>query len=356
VSIVVQDASHPGEILSRLTSFATSDVTRLRIAVAYVTAAGCDLLYSRLRDRLGTGAWSQIPKTVITSLDFGLTEPAALKLLFEVPNSSVRIARTDALSSPTLRPTKAFHAKTYVFDRSANRAILVGSANLTEAALTTNTEVAYALDLAPDAPSVDSAWQVLQQGSDPLQTPTVDAYSAKRSALGSSIPPEPPTAQLSLPTVAQLPTLWDEIVAGTFNPRAYRCFVVEAGSMSSGGSGNQLELPRGGNRFFDFVFADYGSGQTPIGYPPLVAPGYEWRDRLLAWHGNNRMERLNLPTQTQGGFDYRQTAVLFRRTSRGFALEVAPWDSALAQSWFQAAVAGGRVFRSGRSDRICGFF
>ena len=31
------------------------------------------------------------------------------------------------------------------------------------------------------------------------------------------------------------------------------------------------------------------------------------------WHGNNRMERINLPMPAQGGFDYRDPAGLFRR-------------------------------------------
>ena len=44
----------------------------------------------------------------------------------------------------------------------------------------------------------------------------------------------------------------------------------------------------------------------------------------IPWHGNNRMERINLPTPAQGGFDYCDTAVLFRRQAEGFEIEVLP--------------------------------
>lgn len=77
----------------------------------------------------------------------------------------------------------------------------------------------------------------------------------------------------------------------------------------------------------------------------------------LTWHGNNRMERMNLPTATQGGFDYADTAVMFRRLVDGsFELIVTPWDSDLARSWRQASALRQTLFRLGTvtTNRIVG--
>jgi hypothetical protein len=132
---------------------------------------------------------------------------------------------------------------------------------------------------------------------------------------------------------------------------------VEAGAMSSGGSHNQLELPRGANHFFEYDFDDYGNDHEVIGFPVITISGNIWDDRRLTWHGNNMMERINLPTWAQGGFDYRNTAILFARHADGFELLVVPWEDPLAVSWREASARSGKVYRlGGRSNRRCGLF
>jgi hypothetical protein len=80
-----------------------------------------------------------------------------------------------------------------------------------------------------------------------------------------------------------------------------------------------------------------------------------WSDRLLTWHGNNRMERLNLPTRSQGGFDYGNSAIMFRRLPDGsFELVVAPWDSDLARAWREASAERQLLFRLGSTSRMVG--
>lgn len=150
--------------------------------------------------------------------------------------------------------------------------------------------------------------------------------------------------------------LFEAIRDGLVDPSASERFWVEAGSMSSGGSGNQLELPRGANRFFGFTFTDYNEADvTPIGQVNLSSGSRFWADRPLRWHGDNAMERLNLPTLTQGGFAYRDTAVMFRRTAGGYALEVAAWESDEADGWRQASESAGTLFPLGsRTSRVCG--
>jgi hypothetical protein len=69
------------------------------------------------------------------------------------------------------------------------------------------------------------------------------------------------------------------------------------------------------------------------------------------------MERINLPTRTQGGFDYRNTAILFRRHPDGFEIDVLPWQDQGAIAWRNASETLGVSFRlGGRGERICGLF
>ncbi len=66
---------------------------------------------------------------------------------------------------------------------------------------------------------------------------------------------------------------------------------------------------------------------------------------------------MNLPTAAQGGFEYADTAVMFRRLADGsFELIVTPWDSDLARSWRQASAQQQALFRLGTvaTSRIVG--
>ena len=137
----------------------------------------------------------------------------------------------------------------------------------------------------------------------------------------------------------------------------YDHFWVEAGSMSSGGSHNQLELPRGASEFFGFNFGDYGNAHEIIGFPVLTISRKSWDDRKLTWHGNNMMERINLPTRAQGGFDYRESLVLFTRVEHGFELQVVSSNDPMAISWREESARLGRVYKlGGNSNRVCGLF
>jgi hypothetical protein len=94
-----------------------------------------------------------------------------------------------------------------------------------------------------------------------------------------------------------------------------------------------------------------------IGEPVLRSGARVWNDRRLTWHGNNKMERMNLPTAAQGGFNYADSAVMFRRLTNGsFELIVTPWESDLARSWRQASAQRQTLFRLGTvaTNRVVG--
>jgi hypothetical protein len=148
----------------------------------------------------------------------------------------------------------------------------------------------------------------------------------------------------------------DAVAEGLLVPAQFSALWVEAGK-PSGGSDNQLELPRGAHRFFGF-----GRGPDPhlFGRPVLVSPSREWKDRKLTWHGQgkmNRMERLNLPTLKQGGFPYIGATILFVRQQGSYELTVARPSSRAARAWLKASREAGHAYWLGESSpRRCGLF
>lgn len=361
MTLVVQSSKKPTEILLSLSGITDSKTAGLRFAVAYVTLSGCKVLIPSLIAHIGEQRWSEIPKQLITCLDYGATEPDALHLLrengFEVSLANVRIVQ----DQPVPFSGSNFHSKVFLVDKDDCSMALVGSANITASALTSNSEAAYLklLDVANDP------WAAMKKETVLLTDELLSAYEANRKMVSPMTKMEGPAHNLAAKAKAQtaqgnqeLQILYEAVQSGQCNPSSSQHFWVQAGSMSSGGSHNQLELPRMSNRFFGFNFVQYDNGHHTIGNPTLMKPGMEWSKPLM-WHGKNGMERLNLPTQTQGGFEYRNTAVLFTRNSSGtFRLRVAPWESPEAISWKAASDSLHLTYRLGShaTSRQCGLF
>lgn len=361
MSIVLQDRLRPGEVLLAFASLVDHSVTGLRVAVAYTTVRGCRRLISLLEDKLGENRWKEIPKQVITSVDFGITDPDAFELLAAVPNCSVFMADTGALARGGLRPGVSFHPKLYVLDKGARRALMAGSANLTETAFTVNTEVVYTSE-DEDPTTIDTMWDALKAQAIPADADLISQYRERREALkrekaNTVVERDERPPVIKIPTPRALPVFGEAIADGDLDPSAFDRFWIEAGAMSSGGSYNQLELPRGANRFFGYEFDNYDSAHEVIDQLTLTIARRAWDDRRLTWHGNNMMERINLPTRRQGGFEYRGSAILFARHAAGFELFVVPWDDPTAVSWRGASASAGRIYKLGQnSTRICGLF
>ncbi|MGH8542740.1 MAG: phospholipase D family protein [Gammaproteobacteria bacterium] len=336
---------------------ADASVQQVRWAVAYSTRRGCERLVDRISTRMGKSRWEKSEKQFITSLDFGLTDPGALEFLAGLPESKVHIANSEAVNKPGLLPGKAYHPKIYLFDTAESTGYVVGSANLTDSALIANTEVVAVGKEKPENATWNDVWAELFFNTAPLTTALLGEYRRKwirpqRRAVEPEPKPHPPEIR-----PGDKPVFWEAITTGGISPMAFNHFWIEAGSMSSGGSHNQLELPRGANRFFAFTHTKYGEAHVTIGHPTLTLRRQKWTNRPLTWHGNNKMERINLPTLAQGGFDYRNTAVLFRRHEGGFEINVLPWEDDGAVAWRAASDALNTVFRLGeKGARICGLF
>ncbi len=349
MSLVLQGPWRPTAVLTELEAMASHRLDELRVAVAYTTLGGCEELMPRIEARVGASRWSELPKTVVTSTDFGLTEPRALEYLRDSHGVDVRLSEIPS----------SFHPKLYAFGSGDEFDLFVGSANLTRAALTSNAEAGVITSLKRGGRSgFDADWKELLAASAGLTAAKLADYARRRKRKPPPIPPETRIVGVEKKPAKGMQPLFAAIDAGAIEPRALEAFWVEAGSMSSSGSHSQLELPRGAHRFFGMSFGEYDDDHHTLGHPQLLLAGRALTDRPLTWHGNNRMERINLPTSAQGGpTSYRGTAILFTRVRGGYRLTVAAWESKVAASWRAASRAAGQEYRLGsRSPRTCGFF
>ncbi len=357
MKIFTQNNRCPSQVLFAFDEVVDSYVRQMRWAVAYSTRKGCERLTDRVSSRMGKTRWEESNKQFITSLDFGLTDPGALEFLEELPNSQVHIANPDVIGRPGLFPRRSYHPKIFLFDNRVSTGYVVGSANLTDSALISNTEVVIVGKEEVENATWSFVWDELLYNTTPLTSRLLAEYRKrwvrpKRRIIEPDQKPPP-----FVITPGNKSVFWDAITTGGISPIDFDHFWIEAGSMSSGGSHNQLELPRGANRYFGFTHTNYGDFHITIGQPTLTLRQRSWNDRPLTWHGNNRMERINLPTLAQGGFEYQNTAVLFRKHNKGYEINVLPWDDDGAIAWRAASETLNTIYRLGeRGDRICGLF
>lgn len=109
------------------------------LAAAFLKRSGLATLRSPLADLLARGG----RLTVLAGLNFGLTEPEALRGLYQMfaghPAARLYLARAESAA-------QVFHPKIYLFKFGRKYRIIAGSANLTDGGLRTNREISLALD------------------------------------------------------------------------------------------------------------------------------------------------------------------------------------------------------------------
>lgn len=343
MTLIIQSPLIVGRVLSALEAAADNDVTEVRLAIAYVTVSGVKIFTDTMANRIPAG-WPAIPKRLITCIDFGFTDPDALRAWLDLGNATVLLHNTD-ITDARLRPQNAFHSKYYEFRRANGAVIVAGSANLSQSALTRNFEAMMHTAISNDLASADSAWDALSEGAKFADETLISAYARRRAAIRL------PIANAVYATPSPGPRLWDAIETGEAQPESFSKFWVDTGSMTSGGSFNQLELPRGGHQFFGGMVDYSNHSKVIIKVKILNTSGPV--DRPISWHGSNKMERINLPTNTR----YANRVALFKRSPTGFTLKTAISDSPEAQSWVDRSSSAKHYFKiGGRSPRRCGFF
>ena len=102
---------------------------KFQISVAFITLGGITPLLQTLKELEKRG----IPGEILTTNYLNFSEPKALEKLNELKNVTIRMYDVDASDI-------GFHTKGYIFKKEEIYRIIIGSSNMTSAALTSNRE------------------------------------------------------------------------------------------------------------------------------------------------------------------------------------------------------------------------
>jgi HKD family nuclease len=112
----------------------------ISIAVAFLKTSGLEILFSSIEKAVKRDAVIKI----FCGLDFGLTEPEALKKILKLfesyPESSLFVVE---------KFNSTFHPKIYSFLAGPHSSIFIGSANLTSGGLESNEEASFLVSCKP---------------------------------------------------------------------------------------------------------------------------------------------------------------------------------------------------------------
>lgn len=102
---------------------------KFQISVAFITMSGITPLLQTLKEL----EEKDIPGEILTTNYLSFSEPRALKKLYELKNIQLKMYDVDAAD-------EGFHTKGYIFKKREIYRIIIGSSNITSAALTSNRE------------------------------------------------------------------------------------------------------------------------------------------------------------------------------------------------------------------------
>ena len=329
----------------------------LVVSVAYATQAGVAQLVGELNARWNS--FESANKLFVVGLDFGLTEPEAIRYLSDLPNAACYLHEARRTLSSALHPQSRFHPKLYAFGSRASigesrlASGIVGSANLTGAALTSNFE-SYTRFRVSSATAPGRRWIG--------QLATVANIAESQPRASERLLSEYERLRAKAPAAGAEPT------PGRYNPRAdlgaahlralraARCLwtqtlkIVE--NLGAGNPGNQVDLKRGSRVFFGSKVPLAAPTNTPLGSIDIIA--VSGRENCNLRYGNNGMDKVNLPVP--GGANppkYDYGYVLWERKPDGsFKLHV----RADGKVWVNGSEDEGTLFKYAGGRRVWGFF
>ena len=164
--LIINDRASSQSVLDSLLSEITQ-CDRFFICAAFLTKSGVAVLLNTLQEIEARGVKGKI----LVSEYLGFTQPEALSALLKFRNINVRVATTGNL-----------HGKMYIFDKPDHSALMIGSSNLTAAALKENNELNINITLARDSAFYESATAHLIQvwnNSSPANQEYIKAYEKR---------------------------------------------------------------------------------------------------------------------------------------------------------------------------------
>lgn len=288
-------------------------------AYAYATMSG-----ARAFDlKFGEDFWNTIPTRWLVGIDYGRTQPRALRHLISKPNVEVRVHDGDwVVTQAGFLPRRDFHAKTsFFFNQNQSRyGMVVGSGNFSSNGLRKSIEAAASLQAKTD----NEFERTIKHAADSANTLWADAVSAAD-------------------IIDQYEAIWTDAAARQtqideempeIDVGGADIFWIEAGyvTLNRGPDkpGNQIDFPRGMSRYFGFDPSENLGRNSVIGEITFVPPVGEEVTRNLRL-GNNLMEKISLPIPETHGFDiYDGKVLVFKKSGDAFnmhALEVEDFEA-----------------------------
>ena len=302
---------------------------------AYATQSGAALFELELGEQF----WATTPSRWLFGIDYGRTQPQALRRMCSRPNASIRIHDGPfVVGQPGFVPRRDFHAKMAMLVNQLDErsGIVVGSGNFSSNGLRKSVEAGASI-IANGINEIDSmirptleAAALLWEQATPV-TDILDAYEERWSTSFSRRVVENP-ADVGVEYGAT-PVFWIEAGYVTQNRGPNR-------------PGNQIDFPRGMSRYFGFNPPEGLAPNSVIGQVTFETPtGAPVANNLRL--GNNMMEKISLPIPETHGFDiYDGKILVFQRAQGRFvmrALEAQDFEAA-----FGDRLAEVRMMGSGR--------
>ncbi|MFA6032845.1 MAG: hypothetical protein WC889_08110 [Myxococcota bacterium] len=285
----------------------------------------------------GQDFWNAVQTRWLFGLDYGRTQPLALRYIADRPNTEVRIYDGAwVVESVGFLPRRDFHMKTsFLLNQTASRfGMVTGSGNFSSNGLSNSVECGAALRA---------------ENENEFNRTILDAYQTASALWDNATPLADILERYEL--------LWkqkslNEQVDQEDEPsyEEVQIFWIEAGYVTRNRGhnhpGNQIDMPRGMNRFFGFNAPANLPVNSVIGSIRFDTPIGDAVSRNLRL-GNNHMEKVSLPIPETHGFDmYDGKVLVFSPANGGFkmwALEVEDFDTA-----FAGRLAGVKIMASGR--------
>lgn len=304
-------------------------------AYAYATQSGAtsfDLV-------LGGDFWEGTPSRWLFGIDYGRTQPQALRFMCAKKNADVRIYDgTWVVNQIGFVPRRDFHAKiAFLLNPGANLfGMVVGSGNFSSNGLRKSIEAGAAIctengngfdaTLKSSLGLADSLWE--------NATPVADILDAYEERWSASFSRKVAENQLNMST----------------DHGEKEIFWIEAGYVTKNRGpkrpGNQIDFPRGMGRYFGF--------NPPADMPPNSVIGNVTFDTPVGGLvsnnlrlGNNMMEKISLPIPETHGFDiYDGKILVFQRSEGRFVMRALEADD--FETAFGDRLSEVRVMISGR--------
>lgn len=302
---------------------------------AYATQSGAALFDLEVGDSFWAGTHSRW----LFGIDYGRTQPQALRLMCSRPNVEIRIHDgMYVVDQPGFVPRRDFHAKMAILTNRENErsGMVVGSGNFSSNGLRKNVEAGAAV-LTHGAKEFDAMlrstlvaahllWNDAAHVSDIL-----DLYEKRWSASFSRGATEPPSIHEA--DLREIPIFWIEAGYVTKNRGPHR-------------PGNQIDFPRGMSKYFGFNAPADLPANSVIGEVVFETPtGAPVTNNLRL--GNNMMEKISLPIPETHGFDiYDGKVLMFQRAKGCFVMRALEADDFEAS--FGDRLTAVRVMSSGR--------